>query len=56
MYKFNETDIETISSTYDYLNNDLSSLQEERKLIKNKLLQYLKEKNQNFLFLKKKLT
>lgn len=48
MYKFNETDIETISSTYDYLNNDLSSLQEERKLIKNKLIQYLKEKeNQN---------
>ena len=56
MYKFNETDIETISSTYDYLNNDLSSLQEERKLIKNKLLQYLKEKkNQNSSILKEEI-
>ena len=56
MYKFNETDIETISSTYDYLNNDLSSLQEERKLIKNKLIQYLKEKkNQNSSILKEEI-
>ena len=55
MYKFNETDIETISSTYDYLNNDLSSLQEERRLIKNKLIQYLKEKNQNSSILKEEI-
>ena len=44
MAQFTQSDKDTLSSVYDYLNDDLSSLNNERKIIKNKLKQYLKEK------------
>ena len=44
MAQFTESDKNILISIYNYLNYDLSSLNEDRKIIKNKLKQYLKEK------------
>jgi chromatin remodeling complex protein RSC6 len=44
MAQFTQSDKDTLSSVYNYLNDDLSSLNNERKLIKNKLTHYLQEK------------
>ena len=44
MTQFTQSDKDTLTSLYDYLNDDLSSLNNERKLIKNKLTHYLNEK------------
>lgn len=44
MAQFTESDKDILSSVYDNLNEYLSLLHEDRKFIKNKLRQYLKEK------------
>ena len=44
MAQFTESDKNILISIHNYLNYDLSSLNEDRKIIKNKLKQYLKEK------------
>ena len=56
MTQFTQSDKDTLTSLYDYLNDDLSSLNNERKLIKNKLTHYLNEKKKQILIsIKKKL-